>query len=747
MTEILTDPAPSFASVSSEPAPSDPAASRNETPQAAAPPLAAWGEALLLAARRLGLSASPERLRQAATWTEGPADERNIIDLAAEAGLDAHFITLAPDELLSAMLLPALIALDGQRVGVITALDGRTGTFAVPVDETVVERAVAREEFSPLAVRCLLVNERAPMRDGRIDAYRSDERPGWLRNIFFGHWKTLAELGLGSLFANLLAVSVSLFAMQLWDRVVPARSIHTLWVLASGVALALVFEFTIRMARVTLVDRFGKQADLKLSAMFFSHLLAVRNDARPRSPGTLIAQLRDLEQLRELLTSSTLGVLIDLPFVVAFLFIIWVLGGPLVLVPLAAIPLLILPGLIAQIPLARLSGQGLAEAALRNAVLMESVYRVEDIKLMQAETRFLRAWNHANQVNGEIGLKQRFFAGLLAGAAQSVQQLAYVGVLVVGVYGIFAGDLSFGAVLACSILTSRTIAPLSQMALILGRVQNARVGKKALDNLLELPVDGDQTKDAYHKPAIAGRYSFDKVQYSYERDEPQSKPALTVPSLEIRPSERIAVLGRIGSGKSTLLRLLAGMAAPTHGHILLDETPLDLTDNADVRRDVGVVMQDSSLFYGSLRDNLLLAQPRASDAEILEAMRLSCADKLLLKQPHGLDLKLRESGRGLSGGQKQALLLARLFLRAPRVLILDEPTTALDEVTEQAIIENLRGWLGSRTLVIATHRYALLALVDRIIIVDDGRIVRDAPKAEILKDLKATPVANARRPT
>lgn len=693
-----------------------------------------WVEAILLAARQIGVSVSPELVRSASAWAVRTDAELAIIDIALSAGLVAQFVSISIDDL-SPHMVPALVQIGDKHVGVIVAVASGVATVAFTVDGTTIERAIPFEQLRGNAGRLLLLHEREVARDGRLDTYLSKRPKSWLKGIFVGNSRTMIELGLGSLVGNLLAIGTSLFAMQVWDRVVPARSTNTLWVLASGVALALLLELLIRTARVSVADHFGKQADLKLSAMFFARVLDIRNDARPRSPGTLISQLRDLEQLRELLTSSTMGVLIDLPFVFAFLFIIWVLGGPLVLVPLAAIPLLILPGLLAQIPLAKLSNEGMSEAALRNAILMESIYRVEDIKILQAEPRFRSLWNSVNRVSGEIGLKQRYLAGLLVNFSQMVQQLAYVGVVIVGVYGILDGGLSFGAVLACSILTSRTIAPLGQISAVLGRIQNARVGKKGLDSLLSLPVDHDPEKDAYHKPVLVGRYRFENVAYAYG---PQEKPALVIPQLKIEPGERIAILGRVGAGKSTLLRLCGGLATPVQGRILFNETAMGLIDVADIRRDIGFVLQGSSLFYGSLRENLLIGNPLASDEQILEAMRLSCADQLLLNQPHGLDLKLRENGQGLSGGQKQALILARAFLRSPNILLLDEPTASLDEATELAIIERLKGWLGQRTLIVATHRYPVLSLVDRIIVIDGGRIARDGPRDEILKVLTAS---------
>jgi len=705
-----------------------------------------WTAPLLLAARHLRLPVSPELVRGAGTWSAGHDAETAIVELAAAAGLSARFLDLPPAQL-TPVLLPALLQLDDEHVGVVVAVAAGRATVLVDVQGQAVERTLPLDAPGrDRPCRMLLVHEHVVPRDDRLDAYLAVRPHTWLRDLFTSHWRLLLELGAGSLFGNLLAIATSLFAMQVWDRVVPARATSTLWVLASGVALALLLELLLRTARVSITDHFGKQADLRLSAMFFARVLDIRSDARPRSPGTLIAQLRDLEQLRELMTSSTLGVLIDLPFVAAFLFIIWILGGPLVFVPLAAIPLLVLPGLLTQIPLAKLSSAGLAEAALRNAILMEAIYRVEDIKTLQAEPRFRQLWDHTNEVSADIGLKQRYIAGLLLNISQSAQQLAYASVLIAGVYGILDGNLSFGAVLACSILTSRTIAPLNQIPAVLARIQNARVGKQALDKMLSLPVDHDPEKDAYHRPALVGRYRFDNVAYSFD---PQEKPVLTIPHLRIEAGERIAVLGRVGAGKSTLLRMLGGLAVPGHGRILFNDTPMPLLDAADVRRDVGMVLQDSSLFYGTLRDNMRIASPLATDEEILAAMRLACADQLLLNQPHGLDLKLRESGIGLSGGQKQALILARTFLRSPSVLLLDEPTASLDDATELAIIERMKQWLGGRTLVVATHRYPVLSLVDRIIVLDGGRIVRDGPRDAILAALRGVPPAAAeagRRP-
>jgi ATP-binding cassette, subfamily C, bacterial LapB len=467
--------------------------------------------------------------------------------------------------------------------------------------------------------------------------------------------------------------------------------------------------------------------------MMFGRLLDISSDARPKNPGSLVAQLRDLDQLRELLTSTTLGVLLDLPFAVVFLFIIWFLGGWMVCVPLAAIPLVLLPGLLAQLPLAKLSRAGMNEAALRNSVLMESIYRIDDIKTLQAEERFTQLWQRTNDVGGAIGLRQRFYRALFANWAQTVQQVVYAATLVFGAYAIIEGNLSFGVLTACSMLSTRAIAPLAQIASVLSVLQNARVGKAGLDSLMKLPTDHDTARSRYHRRDIRGAYLFENAVYAYDGAE---KPALVVPALKIKGGDHIALLGRAGSGKSTLLRLLSGLSKPGNGRILLDNTNLELIDRGDLRKAVGLLMQDSGLFFGTLRENLAIASPSASDEDMLMAMKVACADELLLNQQHGLDLVIRENGVGLSGGQRQVLLLARVILRNPKIVLLDEPTASLDEATERKIVGNLAAWGKDRTMVIATHRYPILDLATRVIVLDGGRVAADGPRDDVIAKLR-----------
>jgi ATP-binding cassette subfamily C protein LapB len=692
-----------------------------------------WAEAILQLAKRLHVSASPEAVRKTAVWSSGGDWQQAVLSVARSAGLSGAFVPLHASAI-SPSLLPLVVEIDAEQVAVIVARlpDGRF-TAELAVGDTIVSRTIELKDEGNQRHRALLLEPMTKPVDDRVSDYAPTLKRNWLREIFALHRGVMVELAAGSVTSNTLAVASAIFSMQIWDRVVPARSLNTLWVLALGVGMALAVDFVLRVLRSSLADHFGKKADLELSDFFYSRLLDMRNDARPRSPGSLIAQMRDFEAVRELLTSTAFGVLLDVPFVIIFIIVMFLLGGELAFVPLVAAPLIVIPGLLMQYPLANLAKQGMAEAAVRNAILMESVYRVEDIKGLQCETRFRRLWRQVNEKAGIISIRQRIYASVLMTFAMTTQQIAYIAVIVTGVYGIFYSGLSTGTVLACSILIGRTLSPLNQIPAALTRLQNARVAKEGLDNLLQAPVDHDPVRDSYHKPVLRGQYRFDKVQYAYEQD---AGIALNIGSLSIEPGERIAVLGRTGSGKTTFLRLLSGMAIPQSGRITLDGTPLDLIDVGDVRRNIGTTLQDSSLFYGSLRENLVMGDPLANNQAIERALRMTCADRLLLSQPHGLDLKLRESGQGLSGGQKQVLILSRMLLRDPNILLLDEPTSALDEGTEQEFIRNLQAWIGTRTLIAATHRYALLPMMTRVIVIDGGRIVLDKPREEALAMLR-----------
>ena len=564
------------------------------------------------------------------------------------------------------------------------------------------------------------------MRDARIDDYIKTYEKDWFRNIVLRDLRPYSYVMLASLVTSVLGLAGVLFSMQVYDRVIPAESMPTLYVLFGGVVLALVFDLMMRLTRVRITDMLGKRADLRVSDLVFGHAIRLRNSVRPKSTGSFISQIKELEQVRDLITSSTATALADLPFFLLFLVIFWFIAGPLVAIPILAVVLMVVPGLMSQKKLARMANESMRESSLRSAMLVETIQGLDDIKSLQAEQRFQQQWNHYNASCADANLRLRMLTNSLVSWSNTVQGSVFAVVVVFGAPMVMASDMTTGSLVAASILSSRMMAPMAQLTHVLTRWQQAKVALQSLNQIMQLPVDHADGSKRVHLPVVRGDYALNQAAFQYSSDSPA--PALTVEDLKIQPGERIAVLGRNGAGKSTLLQALAGMLDLKEGSISLDGVALGHIDPADVRRDVGLLTQNSRLFHGTLRDNLILGAPHATDSEILNALALTGAAEFVSKFADGMDHLILEGGLGLSGGQRQALLLSRLFIRQPHIVLLDEPTASLDEASERNLIQNLDKWAGHRTLIIATHRMSVLSLVNRIIVVDNGRIVVDDSK-------------------
>lgn len=697
--------------------------------------------ALNRAAAALGIATDRRRLQL--QWLAAASPQAQLTDLAQHMGLTLQFVSARRLRWRQAVM-PLLLRLNDGTLALAEAADdegrvhywlsaGGDGLRSAPLSDLL---AQAQPE-----VGVITLATRA--RDARMDEFVRPWQPHWLWQHFRPMKRRLVEISLASLVSNMLALAGILFSMQVYDRVIPARSQPTLWVLFGGVMLAALMEYLIRLARTRVADGMGKRIDLALSAQLFARALRIRNEARPRSTGAFIAQLREVEQVRELLTSTTVSAAADIPFVVLFLVILSAIGGWLVLVPLLAIPLIVIPGLLVQIPMARLAKEGQRESALRQALLVETLEGVEDIKALQAEAGFQRQWEQTHEVSATLASQQRLWGARLTGWAGSVQQLTYAGMLVAGVYLILNNQITTGTLVASSLLSARTLAPLMQLTLVFSRWQHARSAMTGLNELLKKPVDQPQSGVPAYAAVLRGHYELQQVRYHYDES---SLRAVAIGSLTIRPGERIAIVGGAGAGKSTLLKILAGQALPDSGRIIIDGVSMQQLDPADLRRQLGWLSQDSRLFFGTLRQNLLLGNPHATEQEMLQALRISGALSLLQQDAAALDRLIHEGGRGLSGGQRQMILLSRMVLRQPQIVLLDEPTAALDEPLEAQVIRQLAQWLPGRTLVLVTHRPALLGLVDRIIVMNNGEIVADGPRDDILqRSASRTEVADEQR--
>ncbi|MDY4338184.1 type I secretion system permease/ATPase [Xanthomonas sp. LF07-6] len=681
---------------------------------------------LLLLCQRLGRPLTDAELVDGIALDQGRLPLQLVPRALRRADLNADVLDY-PLAGMDGYLLPALLLLHDGRTLLLEAIESENARVLLP-------HASGGEQTMPLSEMERLYSGSAVFAkprfrdDGRIGGYAGSDAEHWFYGPLKKLWRSYAEVATAAMVANLLAIATALFAMQVYDRVVPNAAFDTLWILASGVVLAIVLEGVLRTLRGQLLAVLGKRLDLQLSTLLFSRVLAMRMAAKPGSMGAFSTQVREFESVREFYTTSSAALISDLPFVAIFLAIIALIGGHVVWVPLVACVLMVLPGLLAQRLLGALSRQNLREGAMKNGLLLEAFEHLESIKAARAEGRCQGLWEGLTAQLAASAMKTHSLTTALSYAASVVQQLAYVGVVVFGVYRIQQGEMTVGALVACSLLAARAIAPLGQAAAVLGRWQHTRVAMEGLDQLLGAAQERPAGKRFVHKLRLKGDYRLDAVTLRHG-DQP---PALDVQALRIGAGERVALLGGNGAGKSTLLRLLAGLVDAQSGRLLLDDVAIAQIDPADRMRNIGYLPQDVALFHGSLRDNLNLHGAALGDDELYAALDGVGLGAFVRAHPFGLDLPI-QGNSSLSGGQRQALGLARLLLQDPGVVLLDEPTAAFDQHSEQLVIAYLQRWLGTRTLVLSTHKRSMLELTRRAVVLRQGRVVVDGPVEQVLQ--------------
>jgi ATP-binding cassette, subfamily C, bacterial LapB len=682
------------------------------------------------------LTAIFERPHSAEALTAGlPLVQNRItpelfIRAASRAGLAARIVK-RPIAEISDLSLPCVLLLKDARACVLTALTGGKATVIVPeTGHGTVE--MAQEHLAQRYTGYALFARPEYQFDARSEATEIRSTRNWFWGTLGRFWRIYTQVGLAAIFVNLFAIALPLFTMNVYDRVVPTKGQETLWVLVLGVGIIFAFEFLLRMLRSYFVDTAGRSADVIMASAVFQQVLGIRLDQRPQSAGAFAQQLREFESLRDFFTSATLITLVDLPFVLLFIGVVAMIGGPVALVPLIAVPLIIGVGWFLQVPLNEVVTRTARESAQKHALLVESIVGLETIKGLGAEGRTQRNWERfvgmtakSAQRARELSQFGQYFTGL-------VSQIVSVAVVVVGVYLIFEGNLTVGALIACTILTGRAMAPLTQVAALLTRFDQSMVSLKTIDKIMSLPVERPAGTQFVHRPILRGAMEFRDVEFTYPN---QPLPALDGVSFSIRPGERVAIIGKIGSGKSTIEKLILGFYQPQKGAIRIDGTDMKQIDPADLRRNIGYVPQDVFLFFGSVRENIAMGAPYADDAAILRAARIAGVDSFVSRHPQGFDLQVGERGESLSGGQRQSIAIARAIVRDPNIVILDEPTSAMDKGSEDWLIARLREILEGKTLVLVTQRLSLLTLVERVIVMDSGKIVADGPRDKVLETL------------
>lgn len=543
------------------------------------------------------------------------------------------------------------------------------------------------------------------------------------------------EAVVASFLINMLALAVSLFSMQVYDRVIPTRSEYTLIILASGVALVILFETFMKFARSKIMDKVVVNLDQYLSREVFQRLLNVRIDQMPGSVGSMAAQLRGYEQVRGFYTASTLFGLVDIPMAIIFVSLIVIIGNPLVaLVPIIAAVIAIILGISARKKIDAIAAVGAQASYRKTGILVEVVEGVETIKAGAGNWKFLSRWLDVMNITTKNDLDMKHANDNLSYLSQMIQQTSYVGIVIVGSFVVMTGDMTMGGLIACSILGGRILAPVMGIPNLLVQHSHAKAAKLNIEQLFTLQQDNHGVSHPLSPTQIKGDFHLEGVTFNYQNNE---QHALAIKNLTIKAGERIAILGPIGSGKSTLLKVLSGLYAPTQGRLLLDGLDIQQISRESLSEKVGYLQQDHRLFEGTLRDNLLIGLPAPSDDVMRDALVKTGLIKLVASHSSGLDLPISEGGKGLSGGQKQLVAFTRLLLTQPSILLMDEPTASMDNRQELQCIEVLKKeFTQGQTLIVATHKMPLLQLVDRIIIMDAQQIVMDGPKAQVLAHLQ-----------
>jgi ATP-binding cassette subfamily C protein LapB len=652
---------------------------------------------------------------------------------AERASMSAQVIK-RPIKEISSLMLPVVLLLKDKQACVLLENGPKNTVKIVQPESLDGTREIKLKDLEELYSGFAIFARPTYRFDERAKESHLDTSKHWFWGIVSQTWPIYAEVIVASLFINLFSIISSLFSMNVYDRVVPNNAISTLWALAIGVLIVYVFDFILKNVRTYFIDVAGKKTDLILSAKIFEHMLAIRMDARPDSVGSFANTFQQFEGFREFFSSSTIATAVDLPFLVFFLIIVFTLGGPVGLVPLIAIPLVFFSSLIIQKMLDEHVKESQKFTSQKQALLYECLSGPEAIKSATAEGVLQRKWEYLVGHSSMIGSKVKILQQLAMNFSMFAQQIVGVFILVVGVYQIAEGKMTTGALVACTMLGSRALTPLSQVASLLTRYKQSMTSFTSVDNMMKIPTERPETQKPLHRPTLEGRIEFKNVSFKYKN---QTNKVLDNINFTINPGEKVGIIGRIGSGKTTLEKLMMGFYEPSEGSVLYDNLDLRQLDVSTVRRNIGYIPQDIFLFFGSVKENIVFGAPYVSDDVILTAATVSGVMDFVTRHPKGFDMPVGEWGAQLSGGQRQVVAAARAMLKNPPILLFDEPTNMMDNKTEEMFKTRIATLVKDKTFILVTHKGAMLSLVDRLIVVDNGKIVADGPRDQVLQNMMA----------
>ncbi len=700
-------------------------------------------ECLLLIARAHQITSTRETLLAGLPLDAHQLTPSLFTRAAKRAGLTSKIVQRDLAHLNSA-LFPAVLLLNDNQACVLLAINAQGAQLIYPELGDAVVDASLEELSGTYTGRAIYVRplERFDARTAEIGKTANAKNPDahWFWSVIADHKYLYRDVLLTALLINFFALVSPLFVMNVYDRVVPNHATDTLWVLSIGMLIAISADLVLRMMRAWFVDLAASRVDVTLSASIMERVLGMKLSERPASVGSFTAGLQSFEAIRSFISSATILALVDLPFVLLFLIAVLFISWPLVFPILVGVALVMIYTAAVQHKMHLLSENSMQASAQRNATLVESLSALETVKTLGAEGRMQAVWEKTTLLVSRVGVKMRLLSGSVGTSTLWVQQAVSVVIIIVGVYQIIEGNLSQGGLIAAYMLSSRIMGPVGQTAGLLMQYHGAATALTALDTIMAKPVERPVDANWISRPRLQGGIEFKKVAFKYPQDE---REVLRDVSFKINPGEHVAILGRNGSGKTTLEKLIAGLYEPVAGTVLLDGIDIRQLDPAELRRNMGYVAQDVNLFFGSLRDNISMGAPHASDEAILDAVRMSGLTDFVNQHPMGLAMPVGEQGQLLSGGQRQSVSIARALLSDPSILLMDEPTGSMDHTSEEEFKRNLAQFAQHKTLVVITHRTSLLELVNRIIVIDGGKIVADGPKEQVVEALRQGRIGRA----
>ena len=637
--------------------------------------------------------------------------------------------------------LPVTLLLQNDEACKLISINKATNTARVIYPELGdAEVAVALDEIAAQYAGYVIITKAKYVFDKRAPEVGKVRLRHWFWGTLAENKRIYRDVMVAAFVVNMFALAMPMFTMNVYDRVVPNRSVETLWVMAIGVAVIVIGDLILRTMRGYFLDWASARIDVKLSARIMEQVLGTRLEQRPNSVGSLASNLRSFESVRDFITSATITTLIDVPFGLIFIIVMAWISPPMVIPVLVGAAVMLLYAFSVQSKMHELSETMYRAGAVRNATLIESLVGLETIKALGIEGGMQRKWEHSARYLTEVGSKLKLLSQSISNGSNAIQQVISVSLILLGVYLVTSGDLTMGGLIACTMLASRALVPISQTAGLLTQYHTAATSLQSLDEIMNKPVERPLDSNFLSRPTFRGDIEFREVSFKYPGAE---ESALTNVSFKIKAGEHVALLGRMGSGKTTIHKLMLGLYQPTEGAILIDGIDARQIDPAELRRCVGYVQQDTHLFYGTMRENLTITTPHADDSAILAAAHAGGIDDFINAHPKGFDLLVGERGETLSGGQKQGVGIARALIGKPSILLLDEPTSAMDHSGEDAVKKRLIDASAGKTMVLISHRSSLFDMAERIIVLDSGRVVADGPKEQVIEALRSGKVGKA----